>query len=53
MNRQYQTVRATTTEKLQKKVNDFIKRGWKPEGDIHADYKTKEVKQTNTKEKDK
>ena len=46
-----QTIRATTTEKLQRKVQDMIRQGWEPTGDIQVDISTGEVIQTITKDK--
>ena len=38
-----QTIRATTTEKLQRKVQDMIRQGWQPVSDIQVDFATGEV----------
>ena len=44
-----QTLRATTTAKLQLKIQDYIKQGWEPDGEIQVDYTTGEVIQLMTK----
>lgn len=47
-----QEVRAKNLERLQKKVQDMMIRGWTPKDDIQIDYTTGEVLQTVEKRKD-